>query len=1185
MTSSKPRRLASLRKPVERFARSINIERDTGSGALASYLPMGRAVDAVHRLASTLSSSRVERAISVTGPYGSGKSSFAVLVDGLLRPADDDARRVADELLSTAAPAVFEAMAAARIKLNADRTGFVRCLATAEREPVIATVLRALETGAESFSAAGAHQLRAMEKVRASICAMQTQMQNAGQQPSVRQVRELVKQLSAVAPVLLLIDEFGKNLEAFADSRSAADLFLLQELAEWSRNDDETRLVIVTMQHLAFDEYAEGASGAQRREWAKVQGRFEDIPFVDSAASTRALIAAAFVSDEDSNSFADALDRWSSESVRTARRLGLAEIADEGLVRACWPLHPLALLALPDLCQRYGQNERTLFSFLAGTDSNSLATWLRETAFPNDGSLPCVRVDDVYDFFVDSTATLGSAAHSASRWVEIDTRIRDVQGLTKAQRRVLKTVGLLNLVSTGGTLRASKDVVAWAAADGELGTESTADVLACLEEMEASGLLTWRDFADELRVWQGSDVDLRDAIDLARRRLHSTSAAQLLERIRPLPPLIAARHSHHFGTLRSFTRHWVDEQTERLGVPGAAHSADGVAYYVLDKTFTTSIEHSQDERRKPVVVVTVADGQPIKNAALEVAAMAEALASDERVKQDWVARAELVERHAEALSALDAVLEDTFGAAAADRSQWHLLEADESLTPIPARGGSMALSWVADRTYDSAPVVRNDILNRHQLSSAGAKARRELIEAMLTKRAEQELGIHGFGPEMAMYRAILKDSGIHWLRSGHWGFSAPPKDSSYAPVWNHLVEAFESAKQARIVVGELLSSLGLPPFGLRAGISPVLFTAALIANADQVALYEHGTFRPALTPELFERLLRNPERFQVKHFGTRRGARRDLLDLSVSLLPGPMVGRDRAGSVLAVVSRLVQSVNTLPEHVKKTKLLSQGARGVRAAILSATEPDDLLFGAIPAALGLPAVPVTGSYSGPDVQALLNGLADAMRELTEAYPAVLREIVTVLGEALGAPDRRQVRSNVAERAQMLAGKVVDPDVRRLITALTADIDSDDSWAEYVGLQVTNVEPAAWTDEDRTAFRARATTLGGTFRRLEALNYERRAREDDGFDAFRVTVTRPDGQESATVVWAAKADRERLVEIVEASLRDVERVAGSRAGARDLLLALLAEDRPTEDRRTEAIASHNEHRGTTERRMSR
>lgn len=1144
---------------------------------------MGRAVDAVHRLAATLSSSHVERALSITGPYGSGKSSFAVLVDALLRPVDDAARRVADDLLSTAAPAVFEALAAARIHLHAERTGFVRCLATAEREPVVVTVLRALDTGAEKFSTSDAAQKRALEKVRASVRELRTQMQRAGQQPTVRQIRELVERLSMVAPVLLLIDEFGKNLEAFADSRSAADLFLLQELAEWSRNDDEMRLVIVTMQHLAFDEYAESASGAQRREWAKVQGRFEDVPFVDSAASTRALIAAAFASADDA-SFDGALRRWSSESVKTARRLGLTEIADEDLVRACWPLHPLALLALPDLCQRYGQNERTLFSFLAGSDSNSVATWLRETACPADDTLPCVRVDRVYDFFVDSSATLGSAAHGASRWVEIDTRIRDVQGLSEAQRRVLKTVGLLNLVSSGGTLRASKDVIAWAAADGEPGTESRAEVLTRLDEMEAGGLITWRDFADEFRVWQGSDVDLRGAIDHARRRLRSTSAAQLLERIRPLPPLIAARHSHCSGTLRSFTRHWVDAQTERLGVPGAEDPADGVVYYVLDKTFTTSIEHSQDGRRKPVVVVTVADGQPIKDAALEVAAMAEALASDERVKQDWVARAELIERHAEALSALDAQLETTFGAAAAERSKWQLLEADDRLTPIPARGGSMALSWVADQAYDSAPVVRNDILNRHQLSSAGAKARRELIEAMLTRRQEQDLGIEGFGPEMAMYRAILKDSRIHWLRSGTWGFGAPPENTTYGPVWKFLVAAFDAAKQDRIVVGDLWASLGAPPFGLRAGLAPVIFTAALIANADQVALYEHGTFRPALTPELFERLLRNPERFQIKHFGTRRGARRDLLDLAVKLLPGATVGRERAGSVLAVVSRLVQSVNMLPEHVKKTKSLTPGALGVRAAILSATEPDDLLFRAIPAALGLPAVPPTGTYAGPHLKALLDGLAHAIRELTDAYPAVLSDIVTVLGEALGVPDRRQVRSNVAERAQMLAGKVVDPDVRRLITALTAEIDSDDSWAEYVGLQVTNVEPAAWTDEDRTVFHARASALGGTFRRLEALNYERRAREDDGFDAFRVTVTRPDGQESATVVWAAQTDRERLGGIVEVALRDIQRVTGTATEARDLLLALLAEHGTAGDRRTETVASDKDNQGSGERRMS-
>ena len=101
-------------------------------------------------------------------------------------------------------------------------------------------------------------------------------------------------QLDEIGPVLLVIDEFGKNLEAFAERPGDGDLFLLQELAEWTRRGSGSRLALVTLQHMAFGDYADGASAMQRREWVKVQGRFEDIPFVDTSGQTISLVAASF---------------------------------------------------------------------------------------------------------------------------------------------------------------------------------------------------------------------------------------------------------------------------------------------------------------------------------------------------------------------------------------------------------------------------------------------------------------------------------------------------------------------------------------------------------------------------------------------------------------------------------------------------------------------------------------------------------------------------------------------------------------------------------------------------------------------------------------------------------------------------------------------------------------------------
>ena len=86
------------------------------------------------------------------------------------------------------------------------------------------------------------------------------------------------------APVLLCLDEFGKALEWFSEHRSRnGDLYVLQQLIEQSENRKRKPLALVTLQHLAFDDYAADSAALRQREWAKIQGRFRDFPFSDPA--------------------------------------------------------------------------------------------------------------------------------------------------------------------------------------------------------------------------------------------------------------------------------------------------------------------------------------------------------------------------------------------------------------------------------------------------------------------------------------------------------------------------------------------------------------------------------------------------------------------------------------------------------------------------------------------------------------------------------------------------------------------------------------------------------------------------------------------------------------------------------------------------------------------------------------
>ncbi|NOK63616.1 MAG: hypothetical protein GFH27_549297n44 [Chloroflexi bacterium AL-W] len=56
------------------------------------------------------------------------------------------------------------------------------------------------------------------------------------------------------------------------------------------------------------------------------------------------------------------------------------------------------------------------------------------------------------------------------------------------------------------------------------------------------------------------------------------------------------------------------------------------------------------------------------------------------------------------------------------------------------------LSQACDRTYCDVPRIWNELIIRRQLSSASAKARRNLVEAMLEHGQAPHLALTGYPP-------------------------------------------------------------------------------------------------------------------------------------------------------------------------------------------------------------------------------------------------------------------------------------------------------------------------------------------------------------------------------------------------------------------------------------------------------
>lgn len=131
------------------------------------------------------------------------------------------------------------------------------------------------------------------------------------------------------------------------------------------------------------------------------------------------------------------------------------------------------------------------------------------------------------------------------------------------------------------------------------------------------------------------------------------------------------------------------------------------------------------------------------------------------------------------------------------------------------------LSTLCDHIYPQTPILWNELINRRELSSQGAKARRELIEAMLKNPHQERLGLEGNGPESSIYMSLLQHSGIHRYIQDKWCFTEPSEPTIFF-VWQAIEQFCIEARTKLKTLDHLYTLPESPPYGMKKGAIPIL---------------------------------------------------------------------------------------------------------------------------------------------------------------------------------------------------------------------------------------------------------------------------------------------------------------------------------------------------------------------------
>lgn len=1135
----------------KRYVRSINLERDLDvASSLDGYTITPRVASALERISSALKAPGTARSWTVTGVYGSGKSAFAHFVASLHGPKSLLRTRALALLRSEAETASLAGVFNARIPSE----GLVRAVVVGRREPVAHSVLRALDAGAQAF---WSKRKGVRPKILQDIHLLHSLVSKGGT-VDTSSLAEMTLELANASRtgVLLVIDELGKILEDAARSGGARDLFLLQQLAELSAGQGKYPIVLVSLLHQAFSEYGSGLGSAERSEWEKIHGRFEDIAFTGPAEEMLHLVGKAIVRSMPSAVEASVKTRsvkWHSYLVRCLPDSYPGKALRHELINAAYPLHPITALVLPSLCARYAQNDRSLFTFLSSSEPHSLKHFL-DSAQASPRDLPLLRLDCVYDYFVNVIGGGLSPRPQFQRWAEVHGIVRESQGLPHDELVALKVVATLNLLSTTGPMRASRALVIAALLETPEDVAGEKRWGKALEGLLARRLMTHRSQVDEFRVWEGSDFDV-EAAAREQREAERRSLADILSDAAPLRPAVAQRHSFKTGTLRYFERQFSESNERLASIQCSSNNSDGLIVYWVGEVPPAAIPASAPDGR-PVVVAQIEEPAALKSVVLELAALRAVERSSTELQSDGVARREVRMRIRLAQEVLDAAL-----AEALEPSNLSTLWV-EGERAEPKRFRAL-LSAVCDRVYDKGPELWNELINRRDLTSQGAKAQRELVEGLVRHPDRERFGLQGEGPAYSMYASMFRKTGIHRCRAGIWGLHAP-REAGLREVWQATEKFCLDSRETSRSLDQLYALLEAPPYGTKRGLIPVLLAAVLMVHEEDVTVYRDGTFIPSLGSEHFEILVKQPARFAVKHF-TISGLRRELFrDLEAMISSTKSMGAKgaRNATLLSVVRPLVRFATSLPRVTRNSGQLGKVVGAVRDALLTASEPDRLVFESLPKACGHPPFLPNDRALRSDYQTFRQRLQSALRELDTHYESLLDQCRSRLHVEFGiksGPDA--LREDLRIRAQYVVNQCIEPRLKSFILAASRPDVAEREWLESLVMIVADKPLETWSDADSGAFEVNAGDLARRFANLEALQKEAARNHEAGFEARRITITRADGTEFSDLVWLDADQGKSLdgqVELLLGQLRSVNPEHQRRAIAVTLLERLIGKE---------------------------
>lgn len=855
--------------------------------------------------------------------------------------------------------------------------------------------------------------------------------------------------LGKKSPLLIIvIDELGKFLEYAAQHEPEKELYFIQQLTEFVNNSDYNICLITTV-HQSFDGYSFSLSNTQRQEWTKVKGRFREITF-NEPVEQLLFLAAEHIDNQtkeegDSDSIRKALKITNNTKAFSLDKDFATQIANK--------LYPLDLLAanILTLClQKYGQNERSLFSFLESTDHTSLAR-VKITS-----KNPFYNIANVYDYLIFNFYSFINTKNNPDflAWTSIRSALENVERSfddnLEEYDKLIKTIGLLSLISPKGSILDEDFLINYSKTC--LGIKNPTILIDALDQKK---IILYRNYSKRFVLFEGTDLDIQLALNEAGNKVSEISdVVTLLKKYYQLPPIFAKMYSYETGTPRIFD--YVISDKPISNVP--AGEIDGFINLIFNEQLTSSqVKQKSLEQEEAIIYGFYHNAKKIKDQLFEIEKTQKVIEENKDDKVAWRELQNVLIHHKNLLNHY--IIDGHYNG----EVTW-FFKGQENNIHNPKEFNKL-ISHVCLAVYTNTPYFKNELVNRHKISASIHSAKKNYFKALSNNWGELDLGFSKdkFPPEKTIYLTLLKNNGID-VSSKKVDEIHIKTENSFIPLWNASIEFLESSKTAKRKISELSTILSKRPFKLKQGLIDFWIPSFLFITRNDYALFGEGGYIPVLNEEVLELLTKYPEKYELKTFSV-EGIKLDIFNsyrLLLNQTTGETISND---TFIETIRPFLTFYKNLPDYSKNTKRLSKETLAIREAITNSKDPEQTFFTDFPTALGFNLGKLQNSKD--DLQEYTIKLQDAIRELRTSFEELVNRIdLFIQDEITGERVEFEVyKPLLQKRYQKLKKHLLLPSQKTFVQRLDSQLDDRKAWLSSLAQALigTTLEKLKDTDE--------------------------------------------------------------------------------------------------------------------------